>query len=315
MSTINQMLHDLNARTTGSSNPNLDHYSSHANPPTKDSRKYIVGTVLFSLFAVALITHLITKQQHSSTEQLPQPIAQVTKANDATHAIDEMSLENTANVTDNTSEMMSPPATDNTMQNVLPAAMTMTISDTSGSQVTPLSIDSPAELLSTMNINTSNGEVRFIAGLQDAARLAIQSNDTNSAINALQGLLSAKPYDHNSRLLLARLYFQSNQPDVALNLLQVAPSEDDLPMSFLSFRASLFTEVGEHRRAIGDYQVLSRLEPNNVRWQLGVAIAFDQLDEYGDAKFAYEQVKLIGDLPNNINVFVEQRINILKDLI
>lgn len=303
MSTVNQMLHDLNARTGNLGMNGAETYAPVEPVRINKTAKYIVGTASFAVFAIILIT------QNLSTYKSTIPVNDIVQVN----------TQNEQPIAQSTATILAsdavPAAAAPTSQTAdIPASATQIQIIPSVDVVTNTSID-VAPFDGYMQVNTSNGEGRFIAGLQDKARLAIQSNNTQSAIQALQALLTAKPYDHASRLLLSRLYFQSNQPDIALNLLQAAPSEDDLSIEFLGFRASLYTEAGEHLNAISDYQVLTRVEPTNVRWQLGIAIAYDQIDAYQDAKFAYEQVKLIGDLPTNIFTFIDERITILKDLI
>ena len=313
MSTVNQMLKDLNARAA---NPNAvvsdETFAPKATTTVNPLMKYWIGTACFGLFAVVFATYSFTANKYQQARPvLPEPIDIVAATQAA--VIPTVTAALTPEVAPNSvqiepiivSPIVTPP----------PPAPSMSISKASDELALSASTLAKPVSPSSMKINTSNGEIRFIAGLQDKARLALQSNDVDTAISALQALLSAKPMDHNSRLLLARLYYQSSQPDIALNLLQVAPNNDDLDVDFLSFRASLYTEAAEHRHAIDDYNVLSRLEPKNVRWQLGIAIAYDQLNDYVDAKFAYEQVKLIRDLPTNVDSFVNERISILKDLI
>lgn len=287
MSIVNQMLQDLNARAANPQHSVQDEtFAPKAKSVSNPLTKYRIATGSFVISAIILATYTLTSHSITDAEQ--------------------------ANVNAPVTSQPQATAINQTAPSQKPEAQDLLLAVTDQAVIaTPVSAIIP----SSMKINTSNGEIRFVAGLQDQARIALQSNDMPKAIQALQALLAAKPFDHASRLLLARLYYQTGQPGVALNLLQVAPNEDELSTEFLSFRASLFTEASEHRYAIDDYKVLSRLEPNNVRWQLGIAIAYDQLNDYADAKFAYEQVKLISDLPTNVNTFVAERISILKDLI
>lgn len=314
MSIVNQMLKDLNARAANPHHNVQDEtFSPKAKHQVNPLTKYRIATGCFVISAIILTTYTLTTQNINDLEHTPTAKAPVTKETQATsvNASPALLVATEQAVIATTIDAVKPVTA--AVTTLVPPSMTVS---QVAEQLT-LSASSVAQPISpsSMKINTSNGEIRFVAGLQDQARLALQSNDMPKAIQALQALLAAKPFDHASRLLLARLYYQTGQPDVALNLLQVAPNEDELSIEFLSFRGSLFTEASEHRYAIDDYKVLSRLEPNNVRWQLGIAIAHDQLNDYADAKFAYEQVKLISDLPTNVNTFVAERISILKDLI
>lgn len=320
MSIVNQMLQDLNARSANPQHQVQDEmFAPHSAPQVNPITKYRIATGCLIICAIIIATYTMTSNSYIRADK-DQQLAP--SAEDASVLL---SAAQKAVLTTPTDAIIT------TSQGVAEETQTVSLSSPSTppivkepqmsvSQVTEQLALSTSTLAppispSSMHINTSNGELRFVAGLQDKARLALQSNDIPKAIQALQALLAAKPFDHSSRLLLARLYYQSGQPDVTLNLLQVAPNEDELSAEFLSFRASLYSEASEHRYAIDDYKVLSRLEPNNVRWQLGIAIAYDQLNDYADAKYAYEQVKLIRDLPTNVDTFIAERISILKELI
>ena len=317
MSIVNQMLQDLNARAANPQHSVQDEtFAPKAKSVSNPLTKYRIATGSFVISAIILATYTLTSHSITDAEQA-NVNAPVTSQPQAT-AINQTAPSQKPEAQDLLLAVTDQAVIATPVSAIIKAPLaspSMTVSQVT-EQLT-LSASNVAQAISpsSMKINTSNGEIRFVAGLQDQARIALQSNDMPKAIQALQALLAAKPFDHASRLLLARLYYQTGQPGVALNLLQVAPNEDELSTEFLSFRASLFTEASEHRYAIDDYKVLSHLEPNNVRWQLGIAIAYDQLNDYADAKFAYEQVKLISDLPTNVNTFVAERISILKDLI
>jgi MSHA biogenesis protein MshN len=167
----------------------------------------------------------------------------------------------------------------------------------------------------SMVVAASGGKSKEVANLMENARLALQRQDIRSAVNYLTQLQRAKPEHMQSRLLLARLYYQNGEPDVALDTLNQNAQSVTYTAEYLDFRATLFSEAGNYYSAIKDYQRLQILQPNNTKWMLGSAIAYDKLNAYQEAFAAYAQIKEKGDLPTNIDSFIGQRLAVLKDLI
>lgn len=167
----------------------------------------------------------------------------------------------------------------------------------------------------TMQVTAAQGKSREIANHMENARLALQRQDIRSAVDFLSQLQSLKPDHMQSRLLLARLYYQNDEVDMALSTLQANANAITYTADYLDLRATLYSEIGNYHSAIKDYERLTLIHPDNIKWLLGSAIAYDKINAYQDAYSVYIKVKQKGELPKNIDNFVGQRLAVLKDLI
>ncbi|MCP3429676.1 tetratricopeptide repeat protein [Opacimonas viscosa] len=324
MSVVNQMLRDLEQRQTSSDNTQTVYRS--AQPPRTAMPFIIIGCcfsviVLVSLFAPSLSEVLLKGpaqgETHTPTDKLP-----VMHSNDRGFVLNKtqptvaVSTTNKVNLASNTrnNEDLRTSSNSTDLQHP-PAAMSVARTATESMPANKSANPDPQTVTGMMVVQSAQDADTRVSLLQDKARLALQMNQFSDATEHLANLLKLAPEKNDMRLLLGRIYFQQNRIEQALTTLQNTATETDIGMEFIAFRAQLLTQTGEHRAAIADYNRLSESQPNNVKWLLGSAVAYDQLQAYNEAIIAYENIALNPNLPDNISTFVTQRLGELRTLI
>lgn len=81
---------------------------------------------------------------------------------------------------------------------------------------------------------------------------------------------------------------------------------------YFQLRARLAQQQQDYAQAGQDYALLSRYQPENIKWRLGLAVALDQAGQYQAAAEVYRW--LAGaDTPAQIHDFVQQRLKALGE--
>ena len=115
------------------------------------------------------------------------------------------------------------------------------------------------------------------------------SGDNLDALTVLHQGIQLTPRHGQYRLMAARIYYQQQQLDAGLKVLdadlQWLASEPEL----LELRASLAQQTGQHQTAIDSYLALLEKSPSNRRWLMGLAISYDQLQQKAAALAAYRR--------------------------
>lgn len=142
-----------------------------------------------------------------------------------------------------------------------------------------------------------------------AAQLLKNGARSRSGLLLEQGV---KLYPQELSLLqsLARFYAQNGQTDNALALLKGHNPDVLQHPDYIQLRARLAQQQQDHQQAQQDYALLSRYQPDNIKWRLGLAVSLDQNGQYQAATEVYRW--LAGaDTPAAIRDFVQQRLTAL----
>ncbi|ALS97007.1 tetratricopeptide repeat protein [Lacimicrobium alkaliphilum] len=142
-----------------------------------------------------------------------------------------------------------------------------------------------------------------------AALLLKNGAHSRSGLLLEQGV---KLYPQELSLLqsLARFYAQNGQTNNALRLLKGHNPEVLQHPDYIQLRARLAQQQQDHQQAQQDYALLSRYQPDNIKWRLGLAVSLDQDGQYQAAAEVYRW--LAGaDTPAEIRDFVQQRLTAL----
>ncbi len=95
----------------------------------------------------------------------------------------------------------------------------------------------------------------------------------------LPGQLQLMPYDSELRLLLARAQLQAGDaPAAIVTLNDHAPSMLSAP-AYHALLAASYQQTGQWQESAATYRQLVASRPSQATWQLGLAIALEQLDQ------------------------------------
>ncbi|WP_337841483.1 hypothetical protein [Rheinheimera sp.] len=143
--------------------------------------------------------------------------------------------------------------------------------------------------------------------LQQARLWQLQANFA-AAEQALQQGLEWGVTDPALVMALAALAVrQQRWPDV-IRLLNTEP-ELSLYPDFYALKATALQKTGQHAQAVSLFQQLARLQPQQARWWLGMALSFDAMSQPEQALLAYRQAEKQGQnlAADSLN-FVRSRI-------
>lgn len=122
------------------------------------------------------------------------------------------------------------------------------------------------------------------------------------------------PEHFNYALLQARLYEASGAIDKALAALATIPDADLLAVQKWTMQSHLAQQVQQFALAEQSYRQLTRVDPNQAKWWMGLAYALDSQQQFLSAKQAYRQALALDGLSASASAFIEQRLAQLGDV-
>lgn len=147
--------------------------------------------------------------------------------------------------------------------------------------------------------------------LKKLASLLFADGQITQASNRLLAAIQVAPERADLRLMLARLYIQQQQPDLALALLQELNAVA-LPIDYLAFRANLAQQQADYATAHQDYLRLTFMDDSNARWWLGLAIIEEKRGASASVALqAYQRAQNLAQLEPAVSDFIAQRIKLL----
>lgn len=138
-------------------------------------------------------------------------------------------------------------------------------------------------------------------------------NSPEFAIQTLKQGLSYSPDAHTLRLLLAKVYQTTEQPELALSVLTENPPDIVFNPDFYALQGTLAQQLGNTDIAYQSYYQLAAYQPNDSRWWLGLGVALDQQSNFIDAVQAYRKVQRLTNATPAVLAFVKQRIAELEN--
>lgn len=129
------------------------------------------------------------------------------------------------------------------------------------------------------------------ASNSEVARLLAQAYLANGQpaqlLNWLPAQLQARPRDSELRMLLARAQLQSGAMPAAVATLQQNPPPLVAEPGYHALLAASYQQTQQWQQSAALYQQLVNLRASQATWQLGLAIALEQLERPNDAAKHY----------------------------
>lgn len=116
-------------------------------------------------------------------------------------------------------------------------------------------------------------------------------------------------------LTLARIHERLAQPEQAYAVLQrLALNQDQMPATLeaLAQRAELARQLGQYQQAVADYEHLLQRQPDQARWYLAQAVAYEQLAQWAAARTSYQQAQQLPGLSAQSYEFIATRITAIN---
>ena len=144
------------------------------------------------------------------------------------------------------------------------------------------------------------------AARQTLVGLLIEANRNDEAMRQLQLGLTLDPRQPAMAMLLARLQIErgGNGIDTLMRTLPYAGNDAD----YRAFLAAALARQQRHREAAEQYQQAVRTVPSNGVWWMGLGISLQAEKRNGEALDAFQRARASGGLSQELQGFVERRI-------
>ncbi|MCS0632040.1 tetratricopeptide repeat protein [Telluria mixta] len=148
------------------------------------------------------------------------------------------------------------------------------------------------------------------AARQTLVGLLIEANRNDEAMRQLQMGLTLDPRQPAMAMLLARLQIErgGNGIDTLMRTLPYAGNDAD----YHAFLAAALARQQRHREAAEQYHQAVRAVPSNSVWWMGLGISLQAEKRNGEALEAFQRARAGGGLSQELQGFVERRIQQLS---
>lgn len=137
----------------------------------------------------------------------------------------------------------------------------------------------------------------------------IDSRSFDAAQGVLQDGLAAWPKQVAWALLLSRLQADRGDNAGALKTLENAQQHTLATPELEGALGAVLQRLGRHSDAEQHFAKAVQIEPAKARWWLGLALAGEAQGKAADARTAFQRAAGLKNLPPDLQVFVEQKLN------
>lgn len=139
------------------------------------------------------------------------------------------------------------------------------------------------------------------------ARAYLAAGDQQRLLIWLPAQLAQLPDDSELRLLLARAQLQAGDTEGAVATLEQNPPRLEQEPTYFALLAASYQQTGQWQNSAELYRRMTALRPTQSTWQLGLAIALEQLDQPAEAGRHYRQALQGQGLDDSARRFASER--------
>lgn len=139
------------------------------------------------------------------------------------------------------------------------------------------------------------------------ARAYLAAGDQQRLLTWLPAQLAQLPDDSELRLLLARAQLQAGDTEGAVATLEQNPPRLEQEPTYFALLAASYQQTGQWQNSAELYRRMVALRPSQSTWQLGLAIALEQLDQPAEAGRHYRQALQGQGLDDSARRFASER--------
>ncbi len=147
----------------------------------------------------------------------------------------------------------------------------------------------PSDNLSLLRAQIAQPESEALGKYSDT--LSSNQLSKHQAEELIHFTISHWPENDASYLAASRYYIKKNKFNKALNIMSWRPNDIVKHLEYYGYLAFLNLKTSHHEDAIDLYSTLSSIEHSNPKWWLGLAIAYDNIENYEQADFAWKKAK------------------------
>jgi MSHA biogenesis protein MshN len=157
-------------------------------------------------------------------------------------------------------------------------------------------------LLEPLQHSSSNPEAK-----RWLARAYLAAGDQQRLLDWLPAQLAQQPHDSELRLLLARAQLHAGETRSAVATLEQNPPRLEQDPTYFALLAASYQQTEQWQNSAELYQRMIALRPSQSTWQLGLAIALEQLDQPAEAGRHYRLALQGSGLDESARRFASER--------
>jgi len=157
-------------------------------------------------------------------------------------------------------------------------------------------------LLEPLQHSSSNPEAK-----RWLARAYLAAGDQQRLLDWLPTQLAQQPHDSELRLLLARAQMHAGETRSAVATLEQNPPRLEQEPTYFALLAASYQQTGQWQHSAELYRRMIALRPSQSTWQLGLAIALEQLDQPAEAGRHYRLALQGSGLDESARRFASER--------
>ncbi len=157
-------------------------------------------------------------------------------------------------------------------------------------------------LLEPLQHSSSNPEAK-----RWLARAYLAAGDQQRLLDWLPAQLAQQPHDSELRLLLARAQLHAGETRSAVATLEQNPPRLEQDPTYFALLAASYQQTEQWQNSAELYQRMIALRPSQSTWQLGLAIALEQLDQPAEAGRHYRLALQGSGLDDSARRFASER--------
>ncbi len=150
----------------------------------------------------------------------------------------------------------------------------------------------------------------WVMARQKLAALYYGMGNIQEATATLERGLATQPNQADLRLTLAKLLINESQFQAALTVLD--DKSGYMSIQYLAMRGALAQQLNNNNIALACYQQLIQRAPKDGRWWLGLAIVQERIKAINKALASYHQALAVGNISSSSQLFIQQRLNAIK---
>lgn len=167
--------------------------------------------------------------------------------------------------------------------------------------------DAERQLKSSVAISPEHTKARELL-----AGLLLQRGRWRDAQHLLETGIEKVPANYPFAQLLARIHTEHGADHKALEVMQGSRQAGAESAEYMGFLAALYQRVGQHADAVKAYTDAIKLNPQEGRSWLGMAISLEATQAGNAANEAYQRAIDTGTLDDNLQKYVQQRLAAIR---
>lgn len=187
-------------------------------------------------------------------------------------------------------------------------------------QMADKSIDRASKALEINDFETASTEyqsaLRYVptdeVTRRKLAALYYGNRQVRKSAELLESGIKLNKNSNDLRMSLATILIKEDQPEAALSALSYIP--DHVSEKYLAMRAALSQQLKKNDWALQSYQMLTKRDPENARWWLGLGIQQERAAQSNEALESYNKALTMVGLSSQSQSFVRDRIALLTSL-